>query len=175
MYSKERIFGHPVHPMLISFPIASFVFALVSLIAFGASRDPFWFTASYWLSIVGVGTGLLAAVFGLVDWLGIPSDAAAKAVGLWHMLLNVTIVGLYFIAWLSLGGLNGPLTAAVIDVPVLIDTTVPLLLQLVGTLLLVTSGWLGGHLIYRHHVAIEPVGAEEAALVDDFERGRRAA
>ncbi|HLU08794.1 MAG TPA: DUF2231 domain-containing protein, partial [Oceanobacillus sp.] len=69
--SKAAIAGHPIHPMLISFPIASLSLALLSDVIFWTNQDGFWAQVSVWLLLVGVLTGLAAAVFGLIDFVSI--------------------------------------------------------------------------------------------------------
>lgn len=165
MYSTARIFGHPIHPMLIGLPIGAYLFSLVCGLLYFGLADPFWFTASYWLAITGVGTALLAAIPGLVDLATIPNDAQAKSVGIWHMILQVTNVVLFFVAWLMMGGFAGPITSTV---------ATPLVLQAVGALVLAVAGWLGWEMVYRHHVAIEHVTEEEERIVDAHERRRAA-
>lgn len=165
MYSRARIAGHPIHPMLVPLPITSFILGLVALIVFAAGGDPFWLRASYYLAIFGPIAAVAAAIFGLIDWSAIPADAAAKTIATTHLALNVTIAVLFFVSWLLLGGTAGPIAA---------DVTLPLVLQVIGVALLLVSGWLGWDLVYRHHVAIEPVSSEEARIVESFERRRAA-
>jgi uncharacterized membrane protein len=68
--STAQIAGHPVHPMLIPFPVACFVLALISDLAFWRTSNDFWASASLWLSGVGLIMAALAAVMGLIDVLG---------------------------------------------------------------------------------------------------------
>ena len=89
MYSRARIAGHPLHPMLISLPITSFIWALATIIVFFIVGSTFWLSASYWLAIVGVVAGLVAALPGFVDWLNIPGSTQAKAPATVHMLLKL--------------------------------------------------------------------------------------
>ena len=102
--SKARVMGHPIHPILVTFPIglltASVLFDVVHLLTGGAR----WAEISFWLIAVGVVGGLLAAVFGLVDWLSIPSGTRAKTVGLAHGLSNVLMVALFAVSWLLRSG-----------------------------------------------------------------------
>lgn len=160
MYSRARILTHPIHPMLIPLPITSFVFGLLSLIVFVAVGDTLWLGMARWMAIAGVVTGLLAALPGLVDWTTIPAEALAKNVVTRHLLLNVSIFVLYFVSWLILGGFRGPAGGSV---------GVPLVPEIVGTILLVASGWLGWEMVYRHHMAIEPIWPEERDLIERHE------
>ncbi len=166
MFSRARIFGHPIHPMIVPLPITSFLLALVTTIVFAISGLVVWMEFAYWLAIFGVVTGLAAAAFGLVDYLAIPSSAAAKPVGTLHMVLNLSIVLLFFVSWLMMGGFSGPAVSAV---------GFPLVLQVIGVVLLTASGWLGAEMVYRHHVGVEPVSAQEAHIVEEHEEHRRAA
>src|SRR2546423_11966525 len=68
--STAQIAGHPIHPMVIPFPIACFVLALVSDLAFWKTSNDFWASASLWLLGIGLIMAALAAVMGLIDVLG---------------------------------------------------------------------------------------------------------
>ena len=113
MESRAKVMGHPIHPILVPFPIGllttSVIFDVVHLLAGGAR----WAEISFWMMIaVGVIGGLLAAVFGLTDWLGIPSGTRAsgtraKAIGLGHGLSNVSIVALFAVSWLLRSSASG--------------------------------------------------------------------
>jgi uncharacterized membrane protein len=140
--SKARVMGHPIHPILVSFPLGllttSVIFDVVHIIA-GEAR---WAEISFWMIAVGVVGGLLAAVFGLIDWLGIPSGTRAKAVGLAHGLSNVLMVGLFAASWLLRSGAPG-------DPGVL-----PIVLSFVGVGLASLGGFLGGELVFRMGIGV---------------------
>src|SRR6188768_2201636 len=70
--STASIAGHPLHPMLIPFPIAFFVAAFVWDLAFWRTGNAFWATAALWLLGAGLIMAALAAVVGLVDVLSEP-------------------------------------------------------------------------------------------------------
>ncbi len=165
MFSRARILGHPIHPMIIPLPIGAFIFSTVSLILFAAVGDAFWLQASYWLSIVGVVTGLAAAIPGLVDWSTIPRNVEAKRIATWHMVINASVVLIFLVSWLLLGGWNGIRAG---------NLAAPLILQVLGVAWLTVSGWLGWEMVYRHHVAVEPVSAQEQEIVEEHERRRAA-
>ena len=92
MESRAKLFGHPIHPVVIPFPLGlhttSVVFDVVYLLM-GYGK---WSGISFWMIAAGVIGGLAAAVFGLIDWLAIPSGTRAKSVGLWHGSVNVVVV-----------------------------------------------------------------------------------
>jgi predicted membrane protein DUF2231 len=82
VYSKVKLAGHPVHPMLVAFPVACYVGTLAAFAVYAANGHLFWLNLAIALSVAGTGTALLAALAGLADWaLGIPRDSAAKATG----------------------------------------------------------------------------------------------
>jgi uncharacterized membrane protein len=138
-----KLLGHPVHQMLIVFPVGllvtAFIFDLIGLLTGG----PVWWQIAYWLIPAGVIGGLTAAIFGFLDWRGIPSGTRASRVGLWHGLGNVVVVVFFALSWWSRGEpLRHPETAA-------------LLLSLLGTALLFVTGWLGGELFVRLGVGVD--------------------
>ena len=140
--STAKIGGHPIHPMLIPFPIAFLVGTLISDILFWQTGDPFWARASMYLLVAALVTAALAAVTGLTDFLG---DARIRAIGhAWqHMIGNVVAVVLSAVNLLI--RLGDP-QAAVLPLG--------LALSAVVVLLLLFTGWRGGDLVYRHKVGI---------------------
>jgi uncharacterized membrane protein len=140
--STASIAGHPLHPMVVPFPIAAFVGALVTDIAFLNSGNPFWAEASRWLLVVGVVMALVAAIGGFTDFFG---DARIRALPpAWrHMVGNLALVVVELINFLTRNGNPG-------------DAVMPLGVSLsaVGVLLLLFNGWQGWELVYRHRVGI---------------------
>src|SRR4051812_35819590 len=100
MESRAKAFGHAIHPMLIVFPLGllatAVIFDVVYLIT---GRSGFPVAAGYAIA-GGVVGGLVAAVFGLVDWLAIPAGSRAKGVGVLHGVGNVVVVLLFAVSWL---------------------------------------------------------------------------
>src|SRR5689334_21952130 len=143
MTSPASIGKHPIHPMLVAIPIGLFVFSLISDgIAFYRHGDAFWSNVAFYTMLGGVVSALIAALPGFIDWLSI-KDRKVKTIGLWHMLLNLTVVALYAInLWLRTNNT--------------FDARLPLALSVVSILLLCVSGWLGGSLVYEHGMAVEP-------------------
>lgn len=140
--STASIAGHPLHPMAIPFPIAAFVGALATDIAFARTGNLFWAEASQWLLGVGVVMALLAAVGGFIDFLG---DARIRALPpAWrHMIGNLVLVVLEAFNFLTRMGDPA-------------DAVVPLgvALSAIGVLLLLFNGWQGWEMVYRHRVGI---------------------
>lgn len=142
MKSKANIKGHPLHPILIPFPIAFFIGTLVfDILAVTKMIDNYWYTAGY-LEIGGIGTGLLAAIPGFIDYFAtVPPDSSAKKRATQHMLINISLIVIFAIALYCR-------TAA--------SKQVVLILEFVGVILLFISGWLGGTLVYRNQIGVDP-------------------
>src|SRR5256885_16403503 len=107
MESRVKLAGHPVHPMLIVLPLGLLSVGVVFDIVYLATNDPTFAEVAFWNITVGIAGGLLAAVFGLIDWLAIPKGTRAKRLGLWHgggELLD----GPPFLVWLVLRPSNHP-------------------------------------------------------------------
>src|SRR3954470_10703302 len=68
--STASIAGHPIHPMLIPFPVAFFVGTLAVDVAYYFSGNPGWVTGSIWLLGAGLIMAALAAIAGLIDVFG---------------------------------------------------------------------------------------------------------
>lgn len=143
MEARARLFGHPIHQMLIVLPLGLLtgvvIFDLVHVFT-GAGQ---WHMIAYWLIPAGVVSGLVAAVFGLADWTKIPSGTRAKRIGARHGIGNVVVVALFTVSWLLRGD----------------PQTSPPLLALVlsfgsGGLAMIT-GWLGGELVGRLGVGVD--------------------
>jgi uncharacterized membrane protein len=142
--SKASIAGHPLHPMLVPFPIVCFVGALLTDIAYWRSADMMWANFSAWLLTAGLIMGALAALAGLIDFL---SERRIRALApAWpHMLGNILamVLSLFNVfvhtrdAWTSV-------------VPT------GLILSAVVVLILLVTGWLGGSLVHKHGVGVRP-------------------
>lgn len=142
MATPASIYKHPIHPMLVPFPIALWIFSLVCdvihMLGFGGAV---WKDMALYTMIGGLCGALLAAIPGYIDYRSI-TDPTVKRVGLWHMVINLCIVALF--------GLNILLRM------VWEAESIPVILSLIGVALLGLSGWLGGELVYVHGVAVEP-------------------
>src|SRR5262245_17919166 len=99
MESKVKLFGHPIHPMLIVFPLGLLATAALFDAITLAQGSPRWTEMAYYIIAAGILTGLLAAVFGAVDYFAIPSGTRAKRIGALHGLGNVVVVLLFAISW----------------------------------------------------------------------------
>src|SRR5919112_3613181 len=135
METRVKFFGHPVHPMLIVLPLGLFAIALVFDIVYLATGDATFAEVAFWNITAGVIGGLLAAVFGLIDWLAIPAGTRAKRLGLWHGGGNAAIVVLFLISWL----IRLPNHAYQPNI-------IPFVLALVAVAAALVTAWLGGEL-----------------------------
>lgn len=146
--STAQIKGHPIHPMLVPFPIAALVGVLLADLAYWGTRAPFWAEAGMWLLGVAIVTGAAAAVAGLTDFVTHQRIMALSHA--WqHMIGNVAVM---LIAIVNFGIRLG-----------MVDAILPwgLLLSLVAVTVLAYTGWLGGELVYRHGIGMFGRGRRE--------------
>lgn len=146
MYSKIKLLGHPIHPMLVSFPVAFYTATLVCYIVYSANNNPFWFKVAVVANIAGAVTALLAAIPGFLDWLFIPAESRAKKTGVFHMLCNVVALVCYgATAWLECPKWDDPNPEA----------GSAILLTGIGFILTLIAGFLGWTLVQKHHVGVD--------------------
>ncbi len=141
--SRARLLGHPLHPMLLVFPLG---LLSTSLLYDGLHRlkdDEKAAETANALIASGVVSGLAAAVPGVIDWLAIPEGTRAKFIGQVHGLGNVAVLGLFGASWLlRRQAPERPSNAAIA-------------LSAAGGALAMGTGWLGGELIHRLGVSID--------------------
>jgi uncharacterized membrane protein len=129
--------------MLVAFPIGLWVFSLVTdilyIIGWGG---PILNQLSYYAILGGIIGAVLAAVPGFIDYLSL--EGHPKAIATWHLVANVSALGLFAISF----------ALRAVERPVL---TAPFVLSLIGVSLIGLGGWLGGELVYVFHVAVEPL------------------
>lgn len=149
MESRAKLFGHAIHPMLIPFPLGLFATAVAFDLINLLGGDALWLEASYRMIAAGVVIGLVAALFGWIDWFALPDGTRAKAVGLLHGGGNVVVVLLFASSWLvRRADPSDPAAAAFV-------------LSFLAAGLAVLAGWLGGELVERLRV-----GVDDGAHVD---------
>jgi uncharacterized membrane protein len=143
MQAKARLFGHSIHQMLIVFPLGllatSFIFDIVYL----STHNGRFADISFWMIASGIIGGLIAAVFGLIDWVGIPAQTRAKRIGAVHGIGNVVVVGLFAISWLMRN-----------DAP-MAPSSAAIVLSGLGVALALVTGWLGGELVDRLAIGVD--------------------
>jgi uncharacterized membrane protein len=147
MASPASIAGHPIHPMIIPFPIALWVFSLVADVVYLWRGNPVWkdWIAFYTL-LAGTIMAAVAAVPGLIDWLSLKEPEVVKIAN-WHARLNViallVFAGSFYLRTSGGAQLTGD------------NNTIPLLLSVLGVVLISISGYLGGELVFKHGVAVD--------------------
>lgn len=143
MESRAKAMGHGIHPMLIVFPLGllatSVIFDILYLIT---DRAGFQISAAYTIA-AGVIGGLVAAVFGLIDWLSIPAGTRAKRIGKVHGAGNVVVLLLFALSWL--------LRAAADNWD---PSALALIFSFAGIILAGVTSWLGGELVERLGVGV---------------------
>ncbi|HYR30078.1 MAG TPA: DUF2231 domain-containing protein [Thermoanaerobaculia bacterium] len=161
MESRAKLFGHPIHQMLIVFPLGLLATSLFfDVIAVAAGHEAL-FQASYYMIAAGVISALLAAVFGLIDFLAIPNGTRAKRIGYMHGGGNLALVALFAVSWfLRRGHITEPGTLAIV-------------LSGIGASLGAVTGWLGGELVDRLGVGIDDGANLDAPSSLTHDRVRR--
>lgn len=144
MESKNKLFGHPIHPMLIVLPLGLFISAVIFDIVFAFTGDASLADASFFNISLGILGGLLAAVFGLMEWLAVPAGTRAKRIGAWHGLGNLIVVLMFatswFFRWQTVGFMPTPLALS---------------FSFGAIVLGVVTAWLGGELVFRLNVGVD--------------------
>ena len=143
MESKAKLFGHPIHPMLIPFPVgllsASVAFDIISVLTGNGE----FARVAFWLVVAGILGGVAAAPFGFIDWLALPSSSRARTVGRLHGGGNAIVLIVFAVSLvLRLDAPQQPDTLAIV-------------LSLVGVVLVTITGWLGGELVDRLGVGVD--------------------
>lgn len=143
METRATVAEHPIHPMLIPFPIALWIFSLASdLIFLFGFGGPGWKDVALYTMIGGIIGGLAAAIPGYIDYRTLTDPVVVRVAQL-HMVINVCLVLLFSVnAGLRL--LNGP------------QALLPVFMSMLGVAALGVSGWLGGELVYVQGVAVQP-------------------
>src|SRR5215211_2372626 len=143
MESRAKLFGHPIHPMLIPFPLGLLGTALLfDLIDAWGGSDALGQAAHYMIA-AGIVSGLVAAIPGAIDWAVIPDGTRAKRVATLHGVGNVAIVVVFVVAWLARRDNAADPSTAI------------LILEIVAVLGAVVTGWLGGELVDRLAVGVD--------------------
>lgn len=140
--STARIGNHPIHPMLVPFPIACFVGTLVTDLAYWKTASVQWETFSVWLLTAGLVMAAFAALAGLIDFWSSRSIRSLRAAWL-HVLGNAIVIVLSVInAFVhSRDGYT-----AVVPTGLILSATVVVVLAF--------SGWMGWSMVYKHRVGV---------------------
>lgn len=145
MESHAKLLGHPIHQMLIVFPVGLLLTSVIFDILFWATADSRFSENAFYLISIGVIAGGVAAIFGFIDWLALPSRTRAKSVGAAHGLGNVIVLVLFSLSLLLRSNQPSHIPAAP-----------AVLLSAAGLVILMITAWLGGELVTRLGVGVDP-------------------
>jgi uncharacterized membrane protein len=151
MYSRAKISDHPIHPMLVAFPIVFYTSTVAALIAHVVTGDPFWYRAALTVNIAGVVSALVAAIPGAIDlFAGVPPASRARSTGLLHASFHLAALGLFVVSavvtwsrWFERGR-------------VALDASAPLAFAIAGMVATAIGGGLGWVLVQTFHVGVAP-------------------
>jgi uncharacterized membrane protein len=154
MYSKARIAGHPLHPMLVSFPIALFTGTIALELAHIGTQDAFYYRGAMMANVAGIVMALLAAIPGAIDRWSLPRKSRARDLASQHALYNLLTIALYGASatMLYLGWTN----RTMVDGVYALDARIPLAFDMVGFVAMASAGMLGWTLVQTHHLGIKP-------------------
>lgn len=146
MQSKIKLFGHPVHPMIVPFPIAFNTATMICCIVYATNANTFWFHVAFIANCAAVVMAVVAILPGLIDWLSIPTLTDAKSTGLKHMVANVVALGLFTanaaVMFTEYSMANPPAVSHV-------------MMTVAGFLVMLYAGFKGWSLVQRHHIGVD--------------------
>lgn len=149
MQARARLLGHPVHQMLIVFPLGLLATAVVFDVLYLFIGSPGLAIAAYWMLSAGIVGAVVAAPFGFIDWLGIPHGTRARRIGALHGGGNLVVSALFLASWLMREPQAPPAFAA-------------LLPAFAGVLLALVTAWLGGELVARLGIGVHDDAGPDA-------------
>lgn len=147
MASPASIAGHPIHPMLIPFPIALWVFSLVADLLYYWRGNGHWLLIAFYALLAGCLGAVAAAIFGFIDYLAIKDKQVVKVAN-WHARLNVLALLLFAASWYLRTDKGSDMVND--------SLTIPVALSVLGVIVVTISGWLGGELVFKHGVGVNP-------------------
>ncbi|MCC5900354.1 MAG: DUF2231 domain-containing protein [Halomonas sp.] len=140
--SRASLAGHPLHPVMIHFPVAALMALVASDLAYWYTSDSFWLRSGLWLAGVGAFGGWIASIAGIIDLVTV-SRIRRLITGWSHAIVAVVMLSLASLNWLL--RLNEP------------SAILPwgLAISLLTAALIALAGWLGGQLVYEHAVGVD--------------------
>jgi uncharacterized membrane protein/nitrite reductase/ring-hydroxylating ferredoxin subunit len=144
MISKANVRSHPIHPMVVAFPIGLWVTSFIFDLLGAASHEQTYFLASFYMIVAGCVGAVLAAVPGVIDLFGaIPPNSSARSRGYIHGGLNTLALLLFIYTAYRRGGPNS------------VADGVAIAASAIGVVLIGIAGWLGGTLVYRNQIGVD--------------------
>ena len=154
MYSKARLAGHAIHPMIVVFPIAFYTSTVGTLLAYVGTHEAFWYRVAMVANLAGIVTAALAVIPGVIDLWSLPATSRARAMGLRHAGFHALSTGLFTVTAILL--FRSWHYRVMIDGAYVFDATIPLAISVIGWTSMVAAGMLGWTLVQTHHVGIKP-------------------
>ena len=154
------LYGHPIHPILVTIPIGAWVSSLVFDVAARTTDRPAAFaTGSNWLIGIGILGAVAAAIFGAIDFTTLDKGTRAHTTGLTHLAINSVVLVLYVVNYLlrRSQGYDDVSAGAIV-------------LSVIALAMLGVSGWLGGKLSYRYGVRVADEGTQAEGFVGSAAR-----
>ena len=143
MRSSIQIKGHPLHPILVCFPIAFYTATLLFDIL-AVTSDPSFLHTAFYMNLLGIVTAVLAAIPGFIDYLKtVPPKSSGRKRAAKHGILNSSALLLFIVAFIIRLSYDVPEPAIVIP------------LDIIGFVLTLIAGWLGGTLVYRNQIGVD--------------------
>jgi uncharacterized membrane protein len=150
MEARAKFLGHPVHQMLVVFPLGLLATAVLFDVVWLISEGATWPAIAYWVMAAGLIGAVVAAPFGFIDWLAIPRGTRARAIGRLHGIGNMAVSLLYLASWL-LRSQEAP------------PSVVALLLSFLGATIALFTAWLGGELVSRLGIGVHDNAGVDAS------------
>lgn len=143
MRSTSQIKGHPIHPILVCFPIAFYTATLLFDIL-AVTSDPAFLHTAFYMNLCAIVGAVLAAIPGVIDYfMTVPPKSSGKKRAAQHGLLNSTALVLFIITFII--RLSNDLPESSVLIPI----------ESIGLILTVIAGWLGGTLVYRNQIGVD--------------------
>jgi uncharacterized membrane protein len=154
MYSKARVAGHPIHPMLVAFPLAFYTATVGTLLVYIGTREAFWYRFAMVANVSGIATAVIASMPGAIDLFSLPRTSRARAAGLKHAGFNLLATGLFVVSALVL--YQTWIHRTMVGGEYVFDATIPLAIAVVAWVAMVIACSLGWTLVQTHHVGVKP-------------------
>lgn len=139
--SAVALVGHPIHVMMVHFPIAFVVATLGVDVFYWWSGDPFWIRVGLWSVGFAFCTGVAASIVGTAELL-LVEGIRARVESWSHAVAAMTLLGIVGVNW----GLR------LVDP----ESVLPHGLALSGLASVMTgfAGWHGGKLVFDHGIGV---------------------
>jgi uncharacterized membrane protein len=141
-----RLFGHPIHPMLVHFPVALWTVAAGAYVAGAAGVTASVDMIAKFANGGGLAMAMVAMLAGLLELRSIGSQSAAMRVATWHMMIMAAAWVCFLVAlMLSISPAFDHATAEIAAAGCAVA----------GFLLMGVGGWYGGRLVYEFGIAVK--------------------